>query len=945
MAGELLARGLATGLRGMGRVSPGSRAAGVVVVALVLAVAGSMAFSRRVRATEPVLGVEWVQASRGPVASLVHETGPAWAAGVRPGDLLLAVDGRPVRSSLEAASRLWTLGPERAARLELARGPERLVVRVRAERRPRAEPYGYLVLVAIAFFVSGLFIALRWPSVRGGTVYGLLAATLFVHLTFSHTGAADSVDWAVYWVDRVVGALAPAFLLHFVFVVTRRALAAPRLTLGLAYLPAVGLLVADLWLSPAALGGAYRSGSPVLVEESRDRLQTLFLGLAVVGGLWAVIRSYHKSSSTLQHSQLRWLLWGLTVGLTPFVALYALPFSLGASELPSWVTFLSVLPMLIVPATFTAALARYRLYDLSLLLRQGFTEVTSVFFTFAAYATAREAARGLLGMSPSGSRYVGILVAVVTYPSLRTLVRTGVDRVFHRERYSYRATLLDWARELSAETDLRPLVEHVRRRVRETLDLPQAEVLMRNGVRAFERLDEVEPKLCLELDQPLLDQLERESTVALEPNSLPDLPWARWLFAMKVKGRIRAVLVTGDRPAADDPLSPEDRALLGTLSAHASTAIEAARLLHELRTRAEEIGQLHRRQEQILESSAVGLLLTDREGRILAWNRALEGIYGLDRGEAIGRRLGEVFPAHLVRRIQDEAASTPPGEQARIYRYTLIGRRGQRIVANLSVTLAGEPGGAGALVVTFDDVSERVKLEEQVLRQERLASLGLLAAGVAHEVNTPLTGISSYTQLLLEELPEGDPRIETLAKIEAQTRRASNIVNSLLNLARPERTELERLSLNDVACETLQLFAPQVRSTGISITTALDPELPEIRANRGKLQQVLLNLLMNARDACGRGGAIAISTSRCGETVRIEVVDNGVGIAESDLPRIFDPFFTTKGRGKGTGLGLSVSYGIVQEHGGEIHVDSAPGEFTRFQVELPVRSEAAAALA
>jgi hypothetical protein len=246
--------------------------------------------------------------------------------------------------------------------------------------------------------------------------------------------------------------------------------------------------------------------------------------------------------------------------------------------------------------------------------------------------------------------------------------------------------------------------------------------------------------------------------------------------------------------------------------------------------------------------------------------------------------------------------------------------------------------------VTFDDVTERVKLEEQVLRQERLASVGLLAAGVAHEINTPLTGISSYAQMLLEELDAEDPRRLVLEKIETQTRRAAGITSSLLNLARPEQTAPEALDINSIIEDVLQLFSPQIRGRNVRLEVDLDDELPDIPGHKGKLQQVLLNLLINARDAVGEDGSIAIASYGRGGLAIVEVTDDGVGIAEDDLPRIFDPFFTTKKRGEGTGLGLSITYGIVQELKGDIQVESDPGKRTCFRVELPtLRSKQALA--
>jgi signal transduction histidine kinase len=239
-------------------------------------------------------------------------------------------------------------------------------------------------------------------------------------------------------------------------------------------------------------------------------------------------------------------------------------------------------------------------------------------------------------------------------------------------------------------------------------------------------------------------------------------------------------------------------------------------------------------------------------------------------------------------------------------------------------------------------VTERVALEEQMLLRERLASLGLLAAGVAHEINPPLTGISSYTQMLQEETEPGHPWRPVFDKIEAQTRRASGIANSLLDLARPERRSYESLDLNDVVREAVQLAEPSLRGGDVHLALDLGSLPLPVTGHRGKLQQVILNLLLNARDAVGESGQIRIATRSAGDRTVLDVTDDGTGIAEEDLPRIFDPFFTTKARGKGTGLGLSISYGIVRDHGGRI--EAASGEDgTRFTVTLPAARRARSA--
>ncbi len=921
----------------MVRRAGGSRPWVVLGLVCLLAALGTVSFVRRATSRIPEVGADWVQGPAGPMVARVDPESPAQSAGLLRDDRLERVNGAEVTSVLDARSIAWRLGSGGTVLVDVDRGGTRLTLEIRpAARLAVPALYGFLGLVAVAFLASGTFVALRWPTVRGGTAYAVLCGLLFAHLVLSHTGRADAFDWTVYWSDVVAGALVPAVLLHLVFLLSRRAVPGRRVGLALAYLFAAGIVGAAIWL--VAFGGALRLLDPVAAVEGIDRAELGFLGASVPLAVWLLFRGYRRTASPLHRSQLRWMLWGVAIGLLPFVAIYVLPWAAGA-DVPGWAD-LSAFPMLVVPGAFTVAFARYRLNDLDTLLRRALAETASAFLTLAAYAAAAEflhrAGSGLLPLSWSGVRYLAILLAALSYPTIRAWVRKGVDLAFYRSRYSYRATLLDWARELSAETHLETLLARLRERLRETLGVPEARVLVRHEDGAFEAAGAGEDPATVVLPPRHLESLDGGRHVVLEERELPELPWARHLVAMKVKGRLRAVLAVADRPDPEEPFSSEDRSLLATLAAHAATAIEAARLVREVRAHAQHVERLKASQERILESSGVGLLLMDDDGTILAWNRTLEEMHALPRREAIGRRIDEVFPLHAVRRVQREIARLPVEEEARIYRYNLVNRAGRRIVVNLTISPAGAGGeGAAGRVVTFDDVTDQVKLEEQVLRQERLASLGLLAAGVAHEVNTPLTGISSYTQMLLEEMSPDDPRRAILEKIEAQSRRASSIANSLLNFARPERSVYEDLSLNDTVTEVLRLFDPKIRERGIRVETSLAADLPRVHGHKGKIQQVLLNLLLNAWDAVEDGGRVVVSTEVRAGAVVLQVVDDGVGIAEEDLPRIFDPFFTTKGRGKGTGLGLSISYGIVREHDGEMSAESVPGEWTRFRVEFP----------
>ena len=344
--------------------------------------------------------------------------------------------------------------------------------------------------------------------------------------------------------------------------------------------------------------------------------------------------------------------------------------------------------------------------------------------------------------------------------------------------------------------------------------------------------------------------------------------------------------------------------------------------------------------EHILESLDDGLLVVGGDGAVVRWNHALERIYGLRRGEAVGRPLDALFEPAVVSAVQAARAASPNGGTE--YRVPLATRGSHadtRLLVNVTtVPLLPMPGREWAgTIVMFEDVTARAHLEEQLRVSERMASLGLLAAGVAHEVNTPLTGISSYTQMLLENADPDDPKTKVLEKIERQTFRAARIVNGLLNLSRPSDVEdgdRTVVDLNTVAGDVLALLEHQFDKGRVRVRRELSETPVLVSAYEFKLQQVFLNLFLNARDAMHSGGWLTIATRVEGEHAVAEVRDTGIGVAPEHLPRIYDPFFTTKGIGHGTGLGLSISYGIVQEHGGQIQCESTVGQGTTFRLSF-----------
>jgi len=313
-------------------------------------------------------------------------------------------------------------------------------------------------------------------------------------------------------------------------------------------------------------------------------------------------------------------------------------------------------------------------------------------------------------------------------------------------------------------------------------------------------------------------------------------------------------------------------------------------------------------------------------------------MYAMSRAQVLGEKLSDVFPAQFMEEFYRVRQN--PGIH-NLYKFRLHTPAGDTRTANIAIApLVTRKFNVIGRLIIVDDITERIELESQLSQAEKMSSIGLLAAGVAHEVNTPLAVISSYAQMLQKQIKEDEKVAGLLDKITRQTFRASEIVNNLLNFSRTGGTEFGDISLNKIIGDTLALLEHQFKTSRVKVEADLDEHLPTIHGNAGKLQQVFLNLFLNAKDAMGGGGVLRIQTSN-GTGVNVSISDTGSGIAPEHIHKIYDPFFTTKtapreGQSRGTGLGLSVTYGIIQEHAGKIRVESHPGQGTTFHLEFPL---------
>jgi len=545
-----------------------------------------------------------------------------------------------------------------------------------------------------------------------------------------------------------------------------------------------------------------------------------------------------------------------------------------------------------------------------------------------------------------------------------------LDRYFfYKDRYDYRRTLIEFARELGSETNLDEMLRSVADRLIHTLSIQhvafflvdegedRCHMHMAMGSRkerqkqaqeldlSFLSTSPDRPYLFFERTRRLLDVVSHEWPISVR-SSIADLDLT-YYFPCAVRGRTIAYLGLS-RTDKGDFLSTDDVELLTTLSGSVSIAIENARLYRSLQRKVDEYERLKEFSENIVESINVGILAADLEDRVESWNTQIERLTGTPRQAAVGQRLADLFPADLCERFEQARAASGVHN---IYKFVLQAAASTNGNGNGNGNAASRPAHIlniaiaplvskdlqqiGRLII-FDDITDRDELERQLVQADKLSSIGLLAAGVAHEVNTPLAVISTYAQMLAKQISGDEQKSKLLDKIAKQTFRASEIVNSLLNFSRTSTTAYVEVDLNRVIQDTLNLIEHQLDKSAIEVKLDLSEASLAVKGNSGKLQQVFLNLFLNARDAMESGGRLSVSTWTEDGFARVEVADSGPGISPEHLGRIYDPFFTTKAARKGTGLGLAVTYGIVREHGGNIKVDSRLGAGSRFQVELPL---------
>ena len=958
----------------------------LLIGAALLISAGLLNFRQRARHETPAWdGVEWVDTSDGIVARTIERDSAAARAWLLPGDRLIGVSLNGNRAEEIRYSRDVQIYLDQA---RVGGQLHYLMVRPSYEGvgaywadldhlgslhkwQPRAL---YINIIGLVYLFVGFFVLFK----QGGRApfvlhFATLCLAAFVFHFYTPVGTYRDLDLAIAFLDSAGLILFAPILVHFcaLYPTRQQLFQKSRWRAVWFYVPAIVLLlISAIVYSPLPAFALISSALSLVgihvrgVSEGFVRffytISYVHFNLALLASAFLLVRTYLTAKNALVRQQLKWVVWGTVLAVAPVTLLYGVVFVVGSST-DRWLTDVAVLPLVLIPLAFGYSVLRYRLMDVELVVRRVFVYALTtlaialligiVVYTGGLYAFGSDA-----GFN-AGEITLRVVLAVLAMAAIvmvaapvKNFLQEQVDRVFYGERYDARNSLLDFGRTLSATTLLDPLLDSLVSRLQEVMNVERVAIFVesRNSTSGYvvaRAAGLAQPGIAVPPDfremirvRSAENGVVRADDLDMDPDAVSVRRSLHYFVPCVVRGRMVAVIGLG-RSVDGALLSSEDVEILRTVSGYVAVAIENSLLYKDQQERAGELKLLKEFNESIIESINVGLLAVDLDGRVTRLNSALEHILDLRRDAAVGKRVEDLFSEDfadtLIQVLGKEGWRLR--EIRNIYKLHTATRANRTLVLNIALApLQDGQGQTGALVV-IEDVTARITLEEQLQQREKLSSIGLLAAGVAHEVNTPLTGVSSYTQMLLGMLNETDPKHALLQKVRTQAERATNIVNNLLNFSRTgSAEEFGEIDVARVLDDTLQLLEPQLRRSRIEIVREYNDDAPEAYGNAGKLQQVFTNLILNARDAIPDGGRIIVSTGIAEDgSLVAEISDTGIGIAPENVAKIYDPFYTTKGVGQGTGLGLAVSYGIIQEHAGRISVESEPGQGTTFRITLP----------
>jgi len=784
----------------------------------------------------------------------------------------------------------------------------------------------------------------------------LLSVGLWSFLTFGMRSSPD-VNQAVLWVRALLVIGLAIYILYYHFTVVYTNAKGQRIILVAAY--AIVILGAALVPTNLVVEGMRWENYGYAPVIGPMGVPLTISGLPLIGlAIRNLLRQHRDSHAHEERTRIRYLIIAVLFPLLGAILD-------GFTNLPP----AAIWGNLIFCIICSVAILKYHLLDIRIVLRKSLVYLLISVMVATPYVTVLISLNQALNtiMEPWWTHALLILFLAIILQPLHGWAQQFIDRLFYRDRYSYLKELEQFSREAQSIVNLKELGSKMIQLIGGALRTSCACLLLpskgKDGLVMVSSIGLESPTsgVVLRDDSPLVKWLKRQQRILSseelnivsqlqslslrEKNNLKQMEAKLYVPILTGPGQLSGILVLGQK-LSQQPYSSEDRQLLTTLSSQMAIALENARLYNESQREVEERKRAEELYRVVTNSSPVSIHIL-QDGKIKFANRQFLEQTGYAESEVLDRLSLNIVHPEDRETVRESAIEMLKGKRLSPYDFRYIRKSGE-IRWSLGTVKSIQYKGNRAALGNFIDITERKQAEEreremqqELLLSSRLASIGRLAAGVAHEINNPLTGIVGFSERLLRRSTD-DETTEELQVIHDEAKRAAIVVRNLLTFSRRHEQKKELSNTNDIVQKTLKLRAYELKTGNIEVVTDLAPVLCEISVNFQQIQQVFLNIIVNAEQAMSetnRGGKLHIKTEKTTGYVRISFTDDGPGIPAEHLDKLFDPFFTTRGEKSGTGLGLSICHGIVTEHGGRIYAKSKPGKGTTFFVELPLATE------
>lgn len=885
----------------------------------------------------PTDRIEWEQTPDGLVCVSAPED-----SSIKKGDLLFNINKFIITDKVDLAR---AISARRFSIYDIERKGFKKYVGV--EIFTRYTPFYYYILSfsGILFILLSLRVLnTTWKKRRAfepPPVFYLLSLSFSGFLIFSPTGDYNSLDFLFLALDRLSYLFFPAFMLHYSLYFPIRLkivrMINPRLIRWIIYIPVIQFLVLSSFFTLSQL----LTNNPVqeLIGITLNHFRTLsfhffafYLLLNLISflssNLWLIFRRKQNRF---------WVpLTGVTISIPAMlISNYVsgesgVDFSYGRTLIPFLMVFL--------PLSLTYYLGHRKFTDIENIIKKTVAVASIFVFIFGIFF--------FLGSTIEQNKLIGIfwsiaaiLTAGLLYKPIEGTIHQYFERLFFRSAADFKRKLQTLIQAFRNERNLPTIASNFLSTINEGFQLQKSAFIVHDRKSLFYSLPKKEKLIFsrnfhneLFLNDSLVffsitdfqKRFPRDYQVMKEMNYFQFLP-------LKTQDRLIGFIAFGSKNDGTY-LSEEDWEIMSSIASPLTLSVENASLYSELESQFNEISLLKEFNENIIENVNIGIVVLTRLNIIKTWNQFMENKFNIPRERAVGAKAHSIFHLELWKQIFMKKTGVASIHNIKVE------INNNELTFDLYISpLRDTQGKVLGTILVFEDVTEKLFIQGQLVTSEKMASLGLLSAGIAHEVNTPLTGISSFCQFILDN-PQDPENVDLVLKIQEQVQRANKIIRTLLDFSRQKGEVPMELDLNKIVNESISLVEHTLRKKNIHIHRDFDFKT-HIHGFSTRLQQMLINLLLNANDAIiADEGQISIFGEEDQSALILRIKDNGSGIESRYFKKIFDPFFTTKEKGKGTGLGLSITYNIVQEHYGEITVNSKVGKGTTFIIRLPIES-------